>query len=130
MKSIEWQAFGFSEVESERLAGLRRDDDSFTLGCEFALWEQWVRELDRGACWTSEELEAASSARDELDASIAQLLSVDQQSRLFAHLDDLDRTFRDRTVQGLAIDGGNRANWWRNRIPISNRQRHYLFDDR
>ena len=117
---------------------LRASDESFTLGHQLALWEQWVKELERGQRWVPEDLDAAWATRDDLDASL-QLLGSDQRERVLAFVDALDRRFRAHTVPAPAgvelppalsrRKAESPANWWHGRIPHANDQRLYLFAD-
>jgi hypothetical protein len=102
--------------------------DGFPLGEQLGLWEQWVRELDRGVLWNPEELDAACFVRDELD-DFTPLLLEPVASAVFGFVDDLDRTFRDLTVESsLAPVDRTPARWWWGRVPLRSSQRLYLFD--
>jgi hypothetical protein len=128
MRSIQWQGLGFSDVESQGLAGLRRSEASFTLSHELALWTQWVHELELGSLWTPDELESAWATREDLDESVRTIVPTEYLDRFFAYLDVLDQTFRSLTVP-TAIGETSRLSWWRGRIPIRNAQRKYLLED-
>jgi len=128
MKPISWQELGFSDEEARELAEVRRSDDHFPLQKELELWAQWVKETDHGFTLTFDELDAAWSARDNVDLSVEGLLRPEQQKRVFVLLDELDRRFRDATIESELGGPKDPKRWWRGRIPVSNAARLYLFE--
>ncbi len=125
---VDWTAMGFTEVEALGIASWKRDDRSFTFGRELALWGQWVKELSEGRDLQWVELESAWASRDSLDLSLRSV-PLSARHRVFAYVDELDRTFRDWTVPGApSRQAGASPSWWRGRIPIRSGQRLYLFE--
>jgi hypothetical protein len=116
MEKIRWQDLGFSDNESRELSLKQRGSDAFSLERELRLWAQWVSEAERGIDWTVDELHAVWGARDAVDLSIAQLLTPEQQDRVFAWLDELDQRFRENTVRTDASGPDEAARWWRGRV--------------
>ena len=61
--AVRWQNLGFSEEEAVELAEVRSSAEAFTLGRELAVWEQWVKKLERGQRWVPEDLDAVVGVR-------------------------------------------------------------------
>lgn len=122
MKEIDWAVLGFDETEAAELSARRRTPDSFPFGKELGLWGQWVDELERCVEWEKVELESAWDARDALDLSL-RALPLTARQRVFRHVDELDRVFRDLTVSSGSAGGA--VAWWRGRIPFRTGQRLY-----
>ena len=129
MRSIKWDESAFASDELEVLGTFSRSSDSFTLGEEVALWQQWVLELCRGELWVVEDLESAYDARDELEKTLA-LVPPSLKARIYEVVDELDRTFREHTVNSGYARTPNPSQWWRGRIPLKTSQRLFLFDKR
>ena len=68
----------------------------------------------------------ACHVRHRRDPKTRRLLSAHQGS-ILDHLDDLDRRFRDCSVETAGVTSPLAERWWRSRIPLGNRQRLYLF---
>jgi hypothetical protein len=125
---VDWAALGFTEAEARAIASRKRHDDEFTFGRELAIWAQWVKELSEGRDLQWVELESAWAARDSLDLSLRSV-PLSARQRVFAYVDELDRTFREVTVPGApSEEAGASPSWWRGRIPIRSGQRLYLFE--
>jgi hypothetical protein len=68
--------------------------DQFPLGKNLGLWEQWVRELERGGLWVREELESACFVRDDIEELLA-VVPERIRDDVFGFVDSLDRTYRE-----------------------------------
>ena len=127
MRVITAADLGLPAEEAEVLGSLSPKRDDFPLGKILGLWEQWVRELERGELWVREELESACFARDEIENVLA-VVPGRIQTAVFDFVDALDQIYREWTVSSLYLaERKTESRWWWGRVPLRNAQRRYLF---
>jgi hypothetical protein len=112
-------------AEGRRSFASGGDRDEYSLPEVLLRWEQWVSEIERGALWVGEELDAACHLRNDLDAALMLLAPSRDRSLLVEFVDRLDRRFERATVLDQSRVG-RPGGWWWTRVPRRTDQRLFL----